>query len=110
MDYGFILPLLFLYWGLLQHRPFALDDLLPLPAIGLKDFVEGEALHTSCRTVKLVALVVLPDATDQPLEVFTLREGEEHRVVRPLTKTLNDLHITVSIQCSPKHDLLEEIG
>ena len=32
---------------MLQSWLFALDCLLPLPAVGLGDFVEGFALHTS---------------------------------------------------------------
>ena len=40
--------------GMVQDRLFALDRLLPLPAVGLEDFVESEALHTSRRTVKLI--------------------------------------------------------
>ena len=32
---------------MVQNRPVALDGWLPLPAVGLKDFVEGFALHTS---------------------------------------------------------------
>lgn len=30
---------------------FAIDSFLPLPAVGLKGFVEGAALHTSRRSV-----------------------------------------------------------
>lgn len=37
---------------MVQHWLFARDRLLPLPTAGLKDFMEGEALHASCRTVK----------------------------------------------------------
>ncbi len=39
---------------MLQNRLVALDCLLPLPAAGLKDFVEGYALHTSRRSVKSI--------------------------------------------------------
>ena len=39
---------------MLQHRLVALNRLLPLPAAGLKDFVEGAALHTSRRRVTLI--------------------------------------------------------
>ena len=31
---------------MLQDRLVALDRLVPLPAVGRKDFVEGAALHT----------------------------------------------------------------
>ena len=40
--------------GMVQNRPFALDRFVSLPAVGLGDFVEGFALHTSRRTVKLI--------------------------------------------------------
>ena len=40
--------------GMVQNRPFALDSFVSLPVAGLRDFVEGEALHTSRRTVKLI--------------------------------------------------------
>ena len=36
--------------GMVLNWPFAFDSLLPLPAAGLGDFVEGCALHTSRRT------------------------------------------------------------
>lgn len=35
--------------GMLQSRFFVLDGLFPLPTVGLKDFVEDEALHTSLK-------------------------------------------------------------
>ena len=38
---------------MVQNRPVALDGVLPLPAVGLKGFVEGLALHTSRRAVGL---------------------------------------------------------
>ena len=37
-----------------QDWLFVLDRLLPLPAVGLGDFVEGCALHTSRKLVNLV--------------------------------------------------------
>ena len=36
---------------MLQNRFLALDSLSPLPTAGLKDFVEGYALHTSRKAV-----------------------------------------------------------
>ena len=39
---------------MLQNRLVALDRLLPLPVVGLKHFVEGAALHTSCKRVTLI--------------------------------------------------------
>jgi len=44
----------FYLYGMLQNWLFTLDSLLPLPAVGLGDFVEGLALHTSRKRVKLV--------------------------------------------------------
>ena len=32
---------------MVEHWPFARDGLLPLPAAGLEDCVEGHARHTS---------------------------------------------------------------
>ena len=43
--------------GMLQNRFLALDRLSPLPAVGLKDFVEGYALHTSRKAVGRVDVV-----------------------------------------------------
>ncbi len=39
---------------MLPDRPFTLDRFVPLLAVELKDGVEGFALHTSRRTVKLI--------------------------------------------------------
>ena len=39
---------------MLQDRFFALDRVLPLPAVGLEEFVEGKALHTSLERRELV--------------------------------------------------------
>ena len=36
---------------MVQNRPIALDSLLLLPKVGLGDFVESFALHTSHRVV-----------------------------------------------------------
>ena len=43
--------------GVVQNRPVALDSLLPLPAVGRKEFVEGEAIHTSRKSVKLIRTI-----------------------------------------------------
>ena len=39
---------------MVRNRLVARDRLFPLPAVGLKDFVEGAALHTSRKSVWLI--------------------------------------------------------
>lgn len=39
---------------MVQDRLSVLDSLLSLPAVGLRDFVEGAAIHTSRQTVNLL--------------------------------------------------------
>jgi hypothetical protein len=42
-------------------------------------------------------MMVLPDATYQPLEVFTFGEAQQHGMVGGLGVAFDDLHVTVGI-------------
>ncbi len=53
--------------------------------------------------------VELCDPADEALEVLSLGEGQQHRMIGGLHQALQDLHIALSVYCRTKDDFLEQV-
>jgi len=58
--------------GMVQNRLFSLDRVVPLPAMGLGDFVEGYALHASRRNHQVDLNLVLGEIRQYTLQVHPI--------------------------------------